>query len=71
MKNRIDTSRQKTPWDKIEETSTLQNFIMDKYKESYSRKHPKLQDTNEAILFNSIEIDKCRKCGFSKIIAVS
>ena len=68
MKNRIDTSRQKTPWDKIEETSTLQNFIMDKYKESYSRKHPKLQDTNEAILFNSIEIDKCRKCGFSKII---
>lgn len=74
MKNRIDTSRQNTPWDDKEDISIIENFVKDKYKENYTSKHPKLKDTNEAILINSIEIKNCRYCndenikknGFSK-----
>lgn len=74
MKNRIDTSRQKTPWDNNQEVTMIENFVGMKYKENYKIKHPKLSDTNEAELINSIEIKNCRicnsenikKCGFSK-----
>ena len=62
MKNRIDTSRRKTPWDNCTETSTVQSFIMNKYKDNYYIKHQKLLDTNENILINSIEIDDCPYC---------
>lgn len=62
MKNYIDTSRQKTPWDKIDEITPTQFFIKQKYKENYINKHPKLIDTNEADLFNSVRIDSCPYC---------
>ena len=39
MKNRIDTSRQKTPWDSKDEKTILQNFVSKKYKENYKAKH--------------------------------
>ena len=68
MKNRIDTSRRKTPWDEKEDISYLQNFIVQKYKSNYSIKHPKLLETDEANLLNSIEISCCRKCGSNRII---
>ena len=67
MKNRIDTSRQSTPWDTKDNVSVIENFIKDKYKENYRFKHPKLSDTDEAKIINSIKIDKCRLCNSSKI----
>lgn len=67
MKNKIDTSRRKTPWDNTEQ-NLLQLFIAKKYKENYSIKHPKLKDTEEAIIFNSIQINKCKYCHNTEII---
>ena len=68
MKNRIDTSRRNTPWDKNSNISPTQKFIMETYKENYTRKHPKLLDTNEADIFNSINIENCRHCNSKSII---
>lgn len=67
MKNKIDSSRQSTPWDRKEDTTTIENFVGKKYKENYRIKHPKLKETNEAELINSIEITKCRYCDNSNI----
>lgn len=68
MKNRIDTSRQKTPWDKNADITILQSFIMDKYKKDYNTKHPKLSSTNESELLNSIKIKECKFCSSNEII---
>ena len=62
MKNRIDASRQKTPWDNKTENTSLQEFVKNKYKDNYKYKHPKLKDTNEAKIFNDVIICNCRYC---------
>lgn len=62
MKNRIDTSRRKTPWDDKEKISISQKFIKEKYQDNYKLKHPKLLETKEYELINSVEITKCRYC---------
>ncbi len=62
MKNKIDSSRRNTPWDNKQEVTTIEDFVGEKYKENYKNKHPKLKDTNEAKIFNSIEIKRCRYC---------
>lgn len=67
MKNRIDTSRQKTPWDNDNQKTILQEFVSNKYKENYKIKHPKLSETNEYKLLNSIIINNCRYCNSKKI----
>lgn len=67
MKNRIDTSRQRTPWDSKDDLSELQSFIKNKYLENYNFKHPKISETNEAAILNSIEIKSCRHCNSEKI----
>lgn len=67
MKNKIDTSRQKTPWDDVENITPTQSFIMKKYKENYNNKHPKLSDTEEYKLINSIVIVDCPYCCSSNI----
>ena len=67
MKNRVDTSRQKTPWDGNVNISVTEKFIQEKYKENYLHKHPKLLDTKEYELFNSIEIKECKFCKSDKI----
>jgi Transposase and inactivated derivatives len=67
MKNRIDTSRQKTPWDNMNGNTVLQEFVSRKYKENYRAKHPKLVDTDEANLLNSIIIKECRYCDSENI----
>ena len=67
MKNRIDSSRRKTPWDKSENLTISQSFIMDTYKKNYIIKHPNLLETNEYILINSIEISCCPYCNSSNI----
>lgn len=68
MKNRIDTSRQKTPWDNCKDRTTIQSFVMNKYKNDYKLKHPKLSSTNENELLNSIEIKQCKICLSENII---
>lgn len=68
MKNRVDTSRKKTPWDNEDNATTLQIFIMDKYKETYNFKHPILAQSSEYLILNSIEITKCRCCSSPNII---
>lgn len=68
MKNRIDTSRRKTPWDGNTNISITEKFIQEKYKENYLHKHPKLLDTKEYQIFNNIEIKKCKICNSENII---
>lgn len=68
MKNRIDTSRQKTSWDNLNDKTIIQAFIQNKYKDNYNNKHPKLTDTEEALIFNSLELKKCRYCNQDNII---
>ena len=68
MKNKIDTSRRKTPWDNINDLSSTQKFILDKYNENYNAKHPRLIETNEADIINSILISNCRRCDSNDII---
>ena len=67
MKNRIDTSRKKTPWDDNKEISVTQKFIKEKYQNNYNLKHSTLNDSMEYELVNLIEIDKCRYCDSTKI----
>lgn len=67
MKNRIDTSRQKTPWDNKNDLSDIQSFIKNKYLKNYNFKHPKISDTEEAKILNSIEIKECRYCNSKNI----
>lgn len=67
MKNRIDSSRQKTPWDNIENLTITQKFIKERYKENYDFKHPKLCETNEFMIINNVNITKCRYCNSESI----
>ncbi len=67
MKNRIDSSRRKTPWDNKNQT-VIQEFIVKKYKDNYKIKHPKLLETGEDAIINSIEIRECRYCHSPNII---
>lgn len=68
MKNRIDNSRQKTPWDNTENLSATQKLIMSKYKDNYKNKHLKLNETDEKDIINSIKIDRCKKCSSVHIV---
>lgn len=68
MKNRIDTSRQKIPWDNSKELTVIQSFVMEKYKNDYKFKHPSLSSTNENELLNSIKVNRCKMCSSEKII---
>lgn len=68
MKNRIDSSMQKTPWDNVNDLTITQKFIKDKYKENYGFKHPKLVETNEYVIINSVKITKCRYCNSEFIV---
>lgn len=65
MKNKVDTSRRKTPWDDSKHLSSTQRFIKKKYETNYKNKHPKLSKTNEANLINSVIVNKCPYCDSS------
>lgn len=67
MKTKIDTSRQKTPWDKIDTISATQKFIKDKYDNNYKIKHPKIIDTKESEFLNSFELKQCKWCKSTNI----
>lgn len=68
MKNRIDSSRKKTPWDNKPNASKLEGFIRNKYKENYRNKHPKLSETDESIIINSFVPLNCKYCNSTNII---
>ena len=67
MKNRIDNSRKKTPWDNSNDEDIIAKFIKEKYVENYKYKHPKLIDTKESEILNSIIINECRYCNSKNI----
>ena len=67
MKNRIDTSRNKTPWDNCETITVVEEFVKNKYKENYLIKHPKILATEESKILNSIDIEQCRFCASKDI----
>ena len=67
MKNRIDTSRRKTPWDNCKQKTDLQAFIASKYRKNYDIRHPKLNTTDESIILNSVKINECKYCSSIKI----
>jgi len=62
MKNRVDTSRQKTPWDDSANITIVQSFIKTTYKNIYKQKHQKLFDTNENEIINDVKIAECPYC---------
>jgi transposase-like protein len=67
MKNKIDSSRRKTPWDDNKEISVTQKFIKEKYLSNYKIKHSSLSDSMEYELINSVEIKECKYCCSKKI----
>lgn len=67
MKNIYSKSRRRTPWDKLDDPTPLELFIRDKYLSYYNFKHPKLKETNEAVLLNAYPLTTCRYCGSSHI----
>ena len=46
MKNRVDTSRNKTPWDNIEDVTTLQSFIKNKNNEKENKNYYYIDNSN-------------------------
>ena len=58
-----EISRQKTPWDHSDELTPTQEFLQRHFKEHYMQKHPKLEDTGEALLINSYTPQECPYCG--------
>ena len=68
MKNKIDVSRRSTPWDNKQQISISQKFIKEKYETNYKLKHPKLSETNESNLLNSIKIEQCKRCNSKNIV---
>lgn len=67
MKNKIDSSRRKTPWDDNKEISVTQKFIKEKYLSNYKIKHSSLSDSMEYELINSVEIKECKYCCSKKL----
>lgn len=69
MKNKYrNTSRRKTPWDQSCELSPLEVFIKSNYLDTFNTKHPRLMNTNEAVLLNSFEVYFCKHCTSSLIV---
>lgn len=67
MKNIHSSSRRKTLWSDLAITTPLQQFIDECNQGNYARKHPRLDETTEPMLFNSYAIEECRHCKSSGI----
>lgn len=50
MKNRIDSLRQKTPWDKDSNPTVIQKFIINQYKDNFYDKYSKLSEAMKQII---------------------
>ena len=55
-------SRLKTPWDKKECRTPMQEFLYNRHREHYAERHPVLSETGEAQLINSYIPDECPHC---------
>lgn len=66
--NIITSSRKRTPWDNNETLDSIESFLVETYHNHYKAKHPKLAETNEAILINSFDIHYCKRCGSNNYI---
>jgi transposase-like protein len=55
-------SRRKTPWDKKEQKTAMQEFLHKHYKAHYNERHPLLSETGEAELINSYTPKECPHC---------
>lgn len=67
MENKRSKSRYKTPWEDKTELTKNQQFIKAKYETNYAYKHPRLSETGEKEIINSVEIECCRLCNSSNI----
>lgn len=61
MSNR-SRSRKRTPWDGMTDLTPIQEFLKMHYTERYEQRHPKLDETGEAVLINSFKPSKCPYC---------
>ncbi len=63
LRKRIkDESRRKTPWDKKENRTPMQEFLYKHYREHYEERHPILTETGETELINSYVPSECPHC---------
>jgi transposase-like protein len=62
MKKIRSKSRRKTPWTDMPEATALQAFIDESNQGNYRRKHPRIPDTGEVELLNSLDVQECRHC---------
>lgn len=65
MKNKIKhQSRTATVWDLLpqDEITPLQSFLLENYKSAFSKKHPRISDTDEVELLNSYSPRLCPFC---------
>ena len=67
MSNRYK-SRKCTLWDGKTDLSPTQEFLKMHYAERYDQRHPKLNETGEAVLINSFEPSKCPYCSSTDFI---
>lgn len=64
MKNKYrNMSRTRTPWDHVPFLNPMESFIKNKYLDTFSYRHPKIDTTGEVELLNSYSVEKCRNCG--------
>jgi transposase-like protein len=60
-------SRRKTPWDKEEQRTPMQEFLYQQYNAHYDDCHPILSESGETELINSYVPKKCPYCGIEAI----
>ena len=61
-KNINHESRRKTPWDKKEKRTQMQEFLYNHYRKRYDERHPALTETGETELINSYVPSECPHC---------
>jgi hypothetical protein len=55
-------SRRKTPWDRKEQKTPMQEFICRNYEAQYDERHPPISETGETELINSYVPNECPNC---------
>lgn len=55
-------SCRKTPWSEEERLTPMQSFLMDHYESHYKERHPKLTETGEVRLINTVVPESCPHC---------
>lgn len=60
-------SRRKTPWNEQERLTPMQIFLTERYESHYKERHPKLTETGEVELINSLVPETCPHCAEKRI----